>query len=258
MMLGKRKKPMNEMISFGAGVNSVAMTIRLVNEGWRGPIVFADTGGEHPETYCYLRYFEDWLKERGLYIERLNIREHGGLYDDKRLGSIHGVESLEDYCHKRGIIPLIYQKWCSVNFKRVPVDNWRKRQGIDIALVGISVDEDERRIHLDDFTRRYPLAEHAITRAECMRIIRRAGLDLPIKSSCFFCPGQNIEEFKRLYLDHPDLYERAIALEDRASEKNGKWATLKEGYSLRQMRERRWEGMIEMDLSEWLPCMCRL
>lgn len=34
----------NELISFGAGVNSVAMTILLVNEGWRGPIVFCDTG----------------------------------------------------------------------------------------------------------------------------------------------------------------------------------------------------------------------
>ncbi len=30
---------MTEMISFGAGVNSVAMTIMLVDEGWRVPIV---------------------------------------------------------------------------------------------------------------------------------------------------------------------------------------------------------------------------
>lgn len=249
---------MTEMISFGAGVNSVAMTIMLIEQGWRGPIVFADTGGEHPETYCYLRYFEDWLKQRGLYIERLNIREHGGLYDEKRIGSAIGVESLEDYCHKRGIIPLVYARWCSVEFKRVPVENWRKRQGIDISLHGISADEDARRVHADDPTVRYPLVDEGITRQGCYRIIQQAGLDLPVKSSCFFCPGQTLGEFKRLYLDHPELYERAARMEDRASEKNGKWATLKETYSLRQLAERRFEGMIEMDLSNWLPCACRL
>ena len=59
---------MSEMISFGGGVNSVAMTIMLVEDGWRGPIVFSDTGGEWPETYCYLRTFGAWLKEYGLEI----------------------------------------------------------------------------------------------------------------------------------------------------------------------------------------------
>lgn len=35
----------NELLSFGGGGNSVAMSIVLVEQGWRGPIVFADTGG---------------------------------------------------------------------------------------------------------------------------------------------------------------------------------------------------------------------
>ena len=56
---------MSEMISFGAGVNSAAMTIMLVEQGWRGPIVMADTLAEWPETYCWMRTFEDqWLKPR--------------------------------------------------------------------------------------------------------------------------------------------------------------------------------------------------
>lgn len=42
---------MGEIVSFGAGVNSTALAILLVNEGWRGPIVFADPGAEWPETY---------------------------------------------------------------------------------------------------------------------------------------------------------------------------------------------------------------
>lgn len=63
---------MDEMVSFGAGVNSTAMVITLAEEGWRGPIVFADTMGEKPETYCYMDYFErEYLKPRGLAITRL-------------------------------------------------------------------------------------------------------------------------------------------------------------------------------------------
>ena len=41
---------MSEMLSFGAGLNSVALAVLLANQGWNGPIVFADTGAEHPET----------------------------------------------------------------------------------------------------------------------------------------------------------------------------------------------------------------
>ena len=33
-----------ELLSFGGGVNSTALAILLINEDWRGPIVFADTG----------------------------------------------------------------------------------------------------------------------------------------------------------------------------------------------------------------------
>ncbi len=60
-----------EMLSYGGGVNTVAMTHRLVNEGWRGAIVMADTGGERPETYCHVAWMDEWLKTRGLHIERV-------------------------------------------------------------------------------------------------------------------------------------------------------------------------------------------
>jgi len=145
---------MSEMISFGAGVNSVAMTVMLIEEGWRGPIVFADTGGEWPETYCYLEYFErQFLKPRGLSITRLSPKTHASLYDDKRLGlantpeglypkhpvsvavevisdnilsELSAVNTLEDYCLMWGIIPLLSVRWCSVRFKRTPLVNWQK------------------------------------------------------------------------------------------------------------------------------------
>ena len=53
-------------------------------------------------------------------------------------------------------------------------------------------------------------------RAACMQAIENAGLPQPGKSSCFFCPSMRAEEIIRLRDHHPDLFRRAIALEDNA------------------------------------------
>lgn len=249
---------MANMISFGAGVNSVAMTVMLVSDGWRGPVVFADTGCEWPETYCYMSHFEGaFLEPHGLSITRLSPVTHPGLYDDKRLGGIEGVATLEEYCLSQGIIPLLSLRWCTGEFKRVPLVNWQKAHELDIAYLGISASE-PRRVREDPHMR-YPLWEEGITRAECRRIIARAGLEQPIKSGCFFCPGQSLDERRRLFYEHPDLYDRAIALEDNASLRNRKQTTLDpHQISMREHARRRWAGQTRMDLSEWLPCLCRL
>ena len=246
------------MISFGAGINSAAMTIMLVEGGWRGPIVFADTSAEWPETYCWMRTFEDhWLRPRGLEITRLSPATHAELYDDKRLGGLTGVETLEQYCQQRGIIPLLAMRWCTVEFKRNPLENWRQTHDLERTCLGMSASE-PRRIR-DDPNVRYPLWEEGITRGECRRIIGDAGLEQPIKSGCFFCPGQRLDNWRRLYYEHRDLYDRAVALEDNASERNQKWATLDpHGISLREHAARRWEGQMTMDLTQWLPCLCSL
>lgn len=246
---------MNEMISFGAGVNSVAMTVMLVEQGWYGPIVFADTGNEHPETYCYMRYFDHWLAKHDLEITILSPVTNPDLYDDKRLGSL--ANTLEEYCLKRGIIPLLAVRWCSVQFKRNPLENWRKQYGYTFTNIGISASEPQR--ERSDSAVRYPLIEAGIHRPECARIIQRARLEVPPRSGCFFCPGARLASIRRLYYDHPDLYARCIALEDNASERNQKWATLDpHGISYREHAERRWAGQQQMDLSRWLPCACSL
>ena len=240
----------NEMISFGAGVNSVAMTIMLVEDGWRGPIVFADTGSEWPETYCYLRYFEsEWLKPRGLGV---TVLSPGSEWHQKERDC-----SLEDYCKRWDILPLLSTRWCSVRWKREPVHAWAAAHEFDVQLLGISADE-PRRIR-EDTGVRYPLYDEDITRRECQRIVQRAGLEVPTKSGCFFCPGQALVDWRRLYNEHPELYERAALLEDQASKAHTKHATLdSHGISLREHAKRRWAGQMKMDLSEWLPCLCSL
>ena len=109
----------NEMISFGAGVNSVAMTIMLVNDGWRGPIVFADPGAEHPDTYCYIEYFErEWLKPRGLEVTRVSPELTPELYPPSYRMSII------DKCELKQIVPIMLNRWCTTEYKRKPLRSW--------------------------------------------------------------------------------------------------------------------------------------
>lgn len=63
---------------------------------------------------------------------------------------------------------------------------------------------------------RYPLIEWGWSRTDCVRVLEAAGLPQPGKSSCFFCPSMKREEIMLLKEQHPDLYARAIAIEDNA------------------------------------------
>lgn len=63
------------LVSYGAGTNSTAMLIEIVRLGQPvDGILFADTGGERPETYEYVEMFSAWLVARG--YPRIEIVQH--------------------------------------------------------------------------------------------------------------------------------------------------------------------------------------
>src|SRR5262249_38136453 len=65
----------------------------------------------------------------------------------------------------------------------------------------------------------YPLMEWSYDRETCKRIIANAGLPVPIKSACFFCPASKKQEIAWLQEQHPDLLKRALRLERNAQAK---------------------------------------
>ena len=221
----------------------------LAEQGWRGSIVFADTGGEKPDTYCYLDYFErEYLQQYGLEIIRLNS---GSEYHCKM-----SQVSLEDYCLREGKIPLLAVRWCSSRWKGRPLDRWATAHGIGVQNVGISADE-AHRAHGKPNSQHFPLIEGTINREGCRQIILGAGLEAPLWSSCFFCPGQRLGEWRCIHDYFPELFERARRMEEGASKRLGRQATLN-NLSLDEMVSRGWNMQAQMDLSQWLPCICRL
>ena len=243
------------LLSYGAGVNSTAMAIMLINEGWRGPIVFADTGCEWPETYCFMDYFEEeWLRPRGMEIVRLR----GLPWQPYRKGV-----TLIEYCEYACVIPLPAVRWCTSRWKVEPVQRWGKEHGIEQQLLGIAADESHRQRQ-----KVRPLVDRYIGRKECISIIEHENLSVPRRSGCYICPFQRDHQWRELWDIHAELFKRAMRLEEGAKRtKSGRTrATLdpRGRITLRQ-RKFRYETQLPMlddaemdDLLAYRPCVCGL
>jgi len=78
------------------------------------------------------------------------------------------------------------------------------------ALLSIS-DKDAGKYDLQ-----FPLIDWKLTREDCVKIIKDAGLCLAGKSACYFCPASKVSEIKQLEANYPELLQRALDLEANA------------------------------------------
>ena len=243
------------IISFGAGINSTAMTIMLVNRGWRGPILFADTGTEWPETYCYIEYFEqEWLNPRGLAVTRLD-----GNY--RALVPGRDRRPLIEFCEHYRTTPMAGMRWCTQGWKTDVIDHWCEEHGETEQLLAIALEERHRQKG-----RICPLIEMQIDRRQCIKIVEGEGLQVPQKSTCYICPFQGVLRWRTLYENHPDLYERAAHLEELSTMRRQKKTILMADgkYSLRwlEIMFRDQQALIDGDTMDSLeiyrPCICGL
>ncbi|SEB72457.1 3'-phosphoadenosine 5'-phosphosulfate sulfotransferase (PAPS reductase)/FAD synthetase [Pseudomonas saponiphila] len=242
------------VVSYGAGTNSTAMLVEMVKRGMRVDLItFADTGGERRENYEYLEMFSGWLVARG-FPSIVTVRKGGR------------PETLEENCHRMKMLPSVAYgfKSCSQKYKGEPQDaycnNWEPAKAAwtsgqkVIKCIGYDAGEPQRAKFDEDkkYKWRYPLIEWDMGREECIKSIRAAGLPLPGKSSCFFCPNSKQHEILSL---PDDLKERAIAIERGAN------LTSVKGLG----RRWRWEDLIASDRDQMrlfddshqeMPCGC--
>ncbi len=87
-----------------------------------------------------------------------------------------------------------------------------------MRLIGYHADEPERAKPFTDekFQNWYPLIEWGWGEDECRDAILRAGLPLPGKSACFFCPNNTPAEVRELAKTYPNLAARALEMEANA------------------------------------------
>lgn len=219
------------VVAYGMGVDSTAMLVEMHRRGIRPDLIlFADTGGEKPRTYAYLAVIQRWLRKVGfpevIVVRKTPVisKKHGAAYrtlEEESLVSRY-LPSLAYGRHK-----------CSLKWKVAPqdayvatwqpaLDAWaaghkvRKAIGYDNGPADgkragrMATREDPR------YDYWYPLREWGLDRDACIRAIAEAGLPVPVKSACFFCPAMKKAEIEDLAEKYPDLAERALAIEAAA------------------------------------------
>jgi hypothetical protein len=91
--------------------------------------------------------------------------------------------------------------------------------------IGISLDEFQRmKPNMDPDTmkwkeNKFPLIEMRMDRQDCMNIIQDAGMPIPPKSSCFFCPFHTMGKWQDMRTNEPELFQKSVELETMMNER---------------------------------------
>ena len=233
------------IVAFGGGVDSTAMVLGMYERGMPIDIIlFADTGGERPETYAHIDAFSAWLADHGL----------PSITIVKRTRKDGSLENLEEECYRSKNLPSIAYgfKSCSEKHKIRPQNkflnhwqpavDWWKTGAKCAKYIGYDAGESRRAENAaksDDpkYDRRYPLIDWGWEREDCLDTIKKHGINNVSKSACFFCPSSKKKEIIELYEKHPNLIERAIAMEKNAEltsikglGRNYAWGTIIEAH----------------------------
>lgn len=221
------------VISYGGGVQSTALLV-LATQGRIGHVdaaLFANVGddSEHPATLDYVRDVAVPFGEKhGIPVHELRRTRANG-------DTVDLYDLITDPERRSHVIPVRLGRSgmpggraCTADFKVKVVTRWLKARGASddtpvTRLIGISTDE-VHRVNAGKSergeVREYPLIGLGLNRSACIQIIADAGLPVPPKSACWFCPFHSTEAWRTMRRDEPDLFDRAADLEDELRAKS--------------------------------------
>lgn len=218
------------VLGISGGKDSAALAIYLKDRVPNLEYFFTDTGAELPETYEYLSALEAVL---GKPIARLNSER----------GFDHWLQVYG------GALPSPQMRWCTKMLKIKPLEAWLG-DSRTYTYIGIRADENRSGYISTKSTIRpvFPFKEDGITKEQVFKILDDAGVGLPeyyewrTRSGCSFCFFQRKSEWIGLSERHPELFEEAIAYENKQgfeeTAMKGRQYTWSQGETLSELRDR--------------------
>lgn len=219
-----------DAISYGGGVQSTALGVLAIQGDIEADVaLFSNVGddSEHPKTLIYVHeVFMPYAAAHGFEVVELQAEfQRGERAGQKR--TLYSDLLREDT--RSVAIPIRMAngapgtRRCTGTFKISVVSRELRRRGATKAdpanlMIGISTDEIERARgpidpHHQHYRRRYPLLDLGLSRGDCESVIAAAGLPIPPKSACYFCPFHRPSTWADMRRDEPELFEQSVELE---------------------------------------------
>lgn len=212
-----------KIFSYGGGVQSTAVLCLTAQSKLQyDHFIFANVGNdsENPATLEYIeQYAKPFAQAHGLsFIEVQKVNRAGDTQTLKqRIMTTPRSVPIPAWLPSGAFGNRI----CTSDFKIKVIARWLKQNGAtkdNPATVGIGISTDEwMRARSDSGIAwevlEYPLLDLRLSRNDCRKIIEQAGLPIPPKSSCYFCPFHTKREWERLKREEPELFEKAVEID---------------------------------------------
>lgn len=187
--------------------------------------IHADTTHERSETYTFAKKWTPWLEERGVRVVTVKTEE-------KRRDPFYSVNKPSTFLpayhtYPDGRMSGQFNRQCTNEWKIRPIRQWlqvnRDRQPVETWL-GITLDEIGRmkEASVRYITNTYPFIEmldRPWTRGMVMRWLQDNRLEIPVKSSCVFCPYHDRATWREIKLSGNGDWQKALEVDEAIRKK---------------------------------------
>lgn len=190
------------VVALSGGHDSTALSL-LLRERESRPYTYVctPTGDELPEMFAHWRNLGEILGSRIVPVMALTLRQ---------------------CIEQEGMLPNFRARFCTRKIKIEPFIAWLQeqlREGPVVAYVGLRADEPARAGgtygQIEGIEQRFPLREWGMGEDDVQATLRRFGVRCPDRTDCARCYHQRLSEWWELWRDHRDIFDDAIADEQR-------------------------------------------
>lgn len=190
---------------FSCGAASAVAAKIDIRQHGAGPVVYCDTGAEHPDNDRFIAECAIWFGQEIETIRSNEYRDTWEVWERTRwLNGRHGAR-------------------CTGELKVAPRVAYQ-RPG-DIQIIGYTVEERHRaerlRENFFEVDWRFPLIEAGLSKSDCLAMVERAGIELPMmyklgfrNNNCIGCVKGGAGYWNKIRDVFPATFDRMCNLTD--------------------------------------------
>lgn len=192
------------VVWFSCGAASAVAARLTLKDVPDAVLAYCDTGSEHPDNVRFMADVEKWLGTKVTVLKSDKYRDTWQVFEERRY--IVGP---------KGAL-------CTAEMKKIP--RFRFQLPDDVQVFGYVAGEEKRasRFREQNFEvdMRTPLIDAGITKADCLAIVRGAGIELPAmyglgyrNNNCIGCPKGGAGYWNKIRKDFPEAFGRMARIE---------------------------------------------